>query len=679
MKVLKFPLARICIWFILGLLAAYYLSPSPLFVLILLGVLLIFFGISYYFSNKNLEQKRYFGILTYSIFFLIGVSTQSLHNKRFSENHYANKLVTEKNYFVGITFIEKLKSGTFNERYVAEITSLDSLKTKSKILFNIKKDSLNQKLEIGSKLLYYGEIHYHQKPHNPNQFDYGKYLENKSIYGQIYADASDLKVNSHLDKNIWYYASAFRNRIISNLEKSGFAKDELNVVIALILGQQQDISPEILNDYQLAGAVHILSVSGLHVGCIMIAVGFLLKPLPKTKFGELLKLFIIIAFLWLFALVAGFSPAVTRSVVMFTFIAIGEYSNRKTNIFHTLIASMFFILLFEPSFIFDVGFQLSYCALFFIVWLKPIFDKIWMPENKILKYIWGILSVSFAAQIGAFPLSVYYFHQFPGLFFVTNLMVLPLLGLILALGVFVMIWAFFTTVPAFLAKILEYSIWFLNKIINWVASFESFIFQDISFNWQMLATCYLVIFAFAIWIMKPDFKKLSLALVTLIIFQITYFGTEYLNQKQEEFIVFNAKRSTLISERKGENIVLYTSDSLTEATMNFAVKPYLVGNFASISKIKKVSNLNYFDKNKILIVDSLSVFPKNVNPDILVLTQSPKLNLERILQFSKPKIIVADASNYRTYAMRWKETCEKEKIPFHSTVEKGFYKLSKEN
>lgn len=679
MKVLKFPLARICIWFILGLLASYYLSPSPYFVLILLGGLFIFFGISYYFSKKHLDQKRYFGILTYSIFFLIGVSAQSLHNKRFSENHYVNKFKTEKNYFVGATLIEKLKSSAFNERYVAEITSLDSLKTKGKILFNIKKDSLNQKLEIGSKMLYYGEIYSHRKPHNPNQFDYGKYLENKSIYGQIYADASDLKVNSHLDKNIWYYASAFRNRIILNLEKSGFAKDELNVVIALILGQQQDISPEILKDYQLAGAVHILSVSGLHVGCIMIAIGFLLKPLPKTKFGELLKLFIIIAFLWLFALVAGFSPAVTRSVVMFTFIAIGEYSNRKTNIFHTLIASMFFILLFEPSFIFDVGFQLSYCALFFIVWLKPIFDKIWMPENKILKYIWGILSVSFAAQIGAFPLSVYYFHQFPGLFFVTNLMVLPLLGLILALGIFVMIWAFFTTVPVFLAKILEYSIWFLNKIINWVASFESFIFQDISFNWQMLVTCYLVIFAFAIWIMKPDFKKLALALVTLIIFQITYFGTEYLNQKQEEFIVFNAKRSTIISERKGENIVLYTSDSLTEATMNFAVKPYLVGNFASISKIKKVSNLNYFGKNKILIVDSLSVFPKNVNPDILILTQSPKLNLERILQFSKPKIIVADASNYKTYAMRWKETCEKEKIPFHSTVEKGFYKLSKEN
>jgi len=679
MKVLKFPLARIAIWFILGLLAAYHFNPSPKIALISLGSVFIFFGTSYYLSKNQLDQKRHFGILTYLIFFLVGVSTQSIHNKRFSERHYVNQFKPEKNYFVGATLIEKLKSSAFNERYIAEITSLDSINTKGKILFNIKKDSLNQKLEIGSKLLYYGEIYAHRAPHNPNQFDYGKYLENKSIYGQIYADASDVKVNSHLDKNIWYYAAAFRNRIITNLEKSGFAKEELNVVIALILGQQQDVSPEILKDYQLAGAVHILSVSGLHVGCIMIAIGYLLKPLPGTRFGELLKLFIIVSFLWLFALVAGFSPAVTRSVVMFTFIAIGEYSNRKTNIFHTLIASMFFILLIEPSFIFDVGFQLSYCALFFIVWLKPIFDKIWRPENFIGRKIWEILSVSFAAQIGAFPLSVYYFHQFPGLFFVTNLLVLPMLGIILALGVFVMLWAYITVVPEFLAKLLEKSIWFLNKIINWVASFESFIFYDIPFNWQMLVTCYLMLFAFAIYIMKPNFRKLSLALVALILFQITYFATEYLNRTQEEFIVFNAKRSTIISERKGENIVLYASDSVTEATMNFAIKPYLIGNFASISKIESVPNLNYFDKSKILIVDSLSIFPETIHPDILILTQSPKINLERILEKSRPKMIVADASNYKTYALRWKETCAKEKIPFHSTVEKGFYKLSKEN
>lgn len=679
MKIFNFTLTRITVWFILGLLASFYFNPNPKIALLFLGLFLLIFGCCYFATKNNLSQKTYFGISLYCLFFFIGVSTQAVRNKRFTESHYITKLAKSKNQYVGATLIEKLKSSGANERYVAEVTSLDSTKTTGKILLNIQKDSLQKSLQIGSQLLFYSKIFEHKKPNNPNQFDYGNYLNNKSIFAQIYIAPIDVKVNSRIEKSVWYYAANFRNRIIENLEKSGFNKGELNVVIALILGQQQDISPEILKDYQLAGAVHILSVSGLHVGCIMIAIGFLLKPLPKTKWGQFSRLAIIIIFLWIFALIAGFSPAVTRSVVMFSFIAIGEYANRKTEILHTLIASLFFILLFEPAFIFDVGFQLSYCALFFIIWLKPIFDKIWMPENKILRYIWGILSVSFAAQIGAFPLSVFYFHQFPGLFFMTNLIILPMLGFILALGVFVMIWASLTLVPYYLYKTLELSINFMNKIINWVASFESFIFKDISFNWQMLLTCYLMIFAIALWVMKPDFKKLSIALASLIVFQITYLETEYINNTQQEFIVFNAKKNTIISERKGQNITLYTNDSLSEATMNFTVKPYIIANFASVLKIEKISNLNYFNKNKILIVDSTCILPEKLNPDILILMQSPKINLERVLEHSRPKLIIADASNYKTYSERWEKTCAKEKIPFHSTYEKGFYKLSKEN
>lgn len=676
MKVLKFPLARIIIWFILGLLASFYFEPNPKSALIVLGFILFLFGITYYFSKNTLEQKSYFGIVTYAVFFCIGITTQSIHNEKFSKNNYVHK-IDQISHFIGLTLVDKLKSSTLNERYIANISSIDSSQVKGKILLNIRKDSLKENLQIGSKILVHGTIFKHREPNNPNQFDYGKYLTNKSIYGQIYADASEIKVSSKIDKSIWYYASVFRNNIIKNLEASGFRKEELNVVVALILGQQQDISPEILKDYQLAGAVHILSVSGLHVGCIMIFIGFLLNPLPKTRFGNFIKLAVILSFLWIFALIAGFSPSVTRSVVMFSFVAVGKYANRKTNIFHTLLISAFFILLFEPSFLFDVGFQLSYCALFFIVWLQPLMASIWQPENWLAKYFWDILTVSFAAQIGAFPLSIYYFHQFPGLFFVTNLLVLPLLGIILELGVFVMLWASLAQVPHFLAKILEWSIYILNRIINWVASFESFIFQDISFNWQMLLACYFLIFTFVLWFKKPDSKKFSIALSSVILFQLVYFGTEYSNQNREEFIVFNAKRSTIISERKGEDIILYSNDSLSDKTMNFTIKPYLVGNFSRISKIEKIGNLIYFNKNKILVIDSLGIFPKNLNPDIVILTQSPKINLDRMLQNFSPKMIVADASNYKTYTERWKATCVKEKIPFHSTVEKGFYSLSK--
>jgi competence protein ComEC len=270
----------------------------------------------------------------------------------------------------------------------------------------------------------------------------------------MYVGSSDVKISTKIDKSIWYYSAKLRDRIVENLRKSNFNSEELNVVVALILGQQQDISPEILHDYQFAGAVHILSVSGLHVGYLLLFINFLLLPFPKSKIGNLARFFIIFFSLGGFAIIAGLSPSVVRSVTMFSFVAGGMCLKRETNIFHTLLVSLLLILIVSPSFLFDVGFQLSYVSLFFIVWLQPLFKQIWQPNNKIKGYFWDILTVSFAAQIGAFPLSIYYFHQFPGLFFLTNLVILPAIGLIMALGVFVMIIAIFCPVWIVLSKAL---------------------------------------------------------------------------------------------------------------------------------------------------------------------------------------------------------------------------------
>ncbi|WP_447635890.1 ComEC/Rec2 family competence protein [Flavobacterium microcysteis] len=675
MKILKFPLARITIWFVLGVLAAFYFEPIPLLSLISCGVSALLFGAAYYLSRKEFIQKAYFGYAAYLVFFCVGITTHAVHNEKSSENHYAHA-IDGRNHSVEVVLLEKLRNNPYNNRYVARITAIDSAIAEGKILLNIKKENLPEDFQIGTRLLISGTIYEPKEPGNPYQFDYKKYLAYKSIYGQLYADASVIQISSQTEKNVWYYAARFRDTIIQNLKNSGFRNEELNVAVALILGQQQDISPELLKDYQFAGAVHILSVSGLHVGCLMLFIGFLLSPLPKTKTGTILKLVIILAFLWVFALIANFSPSVTRSVVMFSFVAIGKYAHRKTNIYHTLLVSVFIILLFEPSFIFDIGFQLSYCALFFIVWLQPLFSSLWKPKNRIANYFWGILTVSFAAQIGTFPLSLYYFHQFPGLFFITNLLILPLLGIIMALGVFVMLWASFSIVPSFLIKCLEWSLYILNKTIHRIASFESFVFQDISFNWQMLLSCYATLFAILLWFKKPNFQKLSFALVSLILFQLAYLGNTFVSKNQEDLIVFNAKRNTIIAQKKGTEITVFSNQKVADQTMNFILKPYLVGSFSHIAATEKIGNLMYYKQNKILIIDSLGVSPKNQQPDIIILSQSPKINLERTIQNAKPKMVIADASNYRTDMERWKTTCIKEKIPFHSTVEKGFYSLS---
>ncbi len=673
MKVLQFPLVRVTLFFVFGILFAQITKPKLhlLFLLVSSTFLLLIF--SYFFSKKRPIHKLHFGLLTFLTSFLIGVFTLVTAVQTNNSNHYVYQLnLIKKDNFIEILIKEKLKTSTKNDRFVAQIHTLNGKKSYGKLLVNIAKDSTTHPIDIGALLKIKGSIYLTKKPNNPNQFDYAKYLENKQIYGQIYTDYSRIKVNQHFEKSIVNYASKLRTRIIRNLEKNHFNETELNVVNALILGQQQDISQEINRDYQYAGAVHILSVSGLHVGFILLFITFLLKPIPNTKTNSLVKLIIVVISLWSFGIIAGLAPSVVRSVTMFSFVAIGLFLRRSVNIYHTLLVSALLILLFQPYFLFDVGFQLSYLALFFIVWLQPLLTSIWTPKNKVITYFWEIITVSFAAQIGTFPLSVYYFHQFPGLFIVTNIIIIPMLSIILCLGVVVMVLAAFDFVWTPLLKTLEWSIWLLNKIISWVASFKDFVVKDISFNWLMMCCSYLLIFSLIIWFMKPTYKKLIVSLVTIVLLQITVLQTKYSNQKKSEFIVFNKKKNTIITERNGNKVTVFATKNFDN---NNVLKSYLVANFCKIQDKKAISNLYYFKNKKLLLLDSSGVYLAIVKPDIVLLTSSPKVNLERLFIVWKPQQVVVDASNYKSYIKLWKETCRKEKIPFHDTPEKGFYKL----
>ena len=678
MKALQFPLTRITLWFVFGIVFAAYFSINPKFIFFLVVCSLTASLLTLYFSNKDFKQKVYFGISTYILAFIIGITTQIVHTDSFRKDNYIHQITNDtEEHLVEVVLRQKLKSSVLNDRYIALVKRIDNKESSGKILVNFHKIKANDQLQIGANFQIKGAVFKHKSSINPDQFDYGKYLANKSILSQMYADSYEIKIGKTIDKDIWYYSDFLRNKILNNLKRSKFSTDELNVVAALILGQQQDISPDILRDYQFAGAIHILSVSGLHVGFILLFITFLLKPLPKNKLGNTIRLISIISSLWGFAILAGLSPSVVRSVTMFSFVAFGMFLKRSTNIYHTLMVSILLILLFEPSFLFDVGFQLSYVALFFIFWLQPLLASLWVPKTKIANYFWEILTVSFAAQIGAFPLSIYYFHQFPGLFFVTNVIIIPFLSVIMALGVFVMVLAAFDYVPELPSKVLEWSIYLLNKIINWVASFEQFIIKDISFNWQLLLTLYFLIVIVIIWFKRPNFKKLSFALLAILLFQSTYFVTRWNNQQQNEWIVFNVKKNTLITERIGEGVTTFCNDSIQkEVTNNPTLKSYLVANFSAITTSKKLQNLYYFKNKKILIIDSLGVYRKEMKPDFIVIIQSPKLNLDRLLQMYKPEMIVADASNFKTYIKVWEATCRKEKIPFHATGEKGFFRLN---
>ncbi|WP_366185165.1 ComEC/Rec2 family competence protein [Flavobacterium ovatum] len=673
MKVLYFPLSRITIGFLIGILFSYYAKFSLTESILTLCISLILFIISYFYQKKDTQSIFYFGISTLLISFSIGATTLILNTDSSQTQHYTHQeSFFESDNLIVVHIQEKIKSTLTNERYIANITEINGKKTTGKTLLNIKKDSLKSKITSGNQLIIKGQLYKNKAAYNPNAFDYGKYLENKQIYSQLYTTHEGYLISPEIKKEIFYYASRLRTTIISNLEKAHFKPKALHVAVALILGQKQDVSPEVMQDYQFAGAIHILSVSGLHIGFILIFLNFILKPIPNTPKGSFIKLVISLGLLSSFAIIAGLAPSVVRSVTMFSFVAIGYYLRRSTNIYHTIIVSILLILLVQPYFLFDVGFQLSYIALFFIIWAQPLISSVWNPKNKILKSIWKILSVSIAAQIGTLPISLFYFHQFPGLFFLTNLIIIPCLSFIMILGIVVMLLASINCTPLFLIKPFEWSIYGMNQIISWIASFRSFIIQDIPFNSYLLISSYLCIITLIIWFQKPKFYKLLGVLIALICLQLSYIKTQYESTNGNEWIIFHQKNNSLITERKGEAVLVYTNEPTVK---NSNLNAYLTGNFCTLKNTSKLKNLYFFNNQKILIVDSSGVYPKNSSPDILLLTQSPRINLDRILKTIHPKMIIADGSNYKNVQKAWKESCEKQKIPFHATAEKGFYKL----
>ena len=680
MKLLNFVLIKITLCLISGILFAHFFNFLLDYILPItaLGVL----GLSMFLivEKGRLVKTSGFGILTFVTFVGLGSLTYQFHDQKEFNDHYTQHIDPTTDDIETITFRirEVIKPDAYHEKYSVDILKINTQVFTGKTLLNVKKDSLFQALKVDDVLIASASLNAINRPLNPHQFDYKAYLEQQYIYHQIFADHTQLLALPSDTRTIFGYAAQLRTRINSQLKFYNFKSDELALINALLLGQRQDISKDILNSYSKAGAIHILAVSGLHVGIVLLLLNSVFKPLEYLRHGKLIKTLLLVAILWGFAVVAGLSASVTRAVMMFSIVAIGMNLNRPSNIFNTLAISVFFLLLFKPLFLFDVGFQMSYLAVIAIVSLQPLLVKLWQPKLKPLNKLWQIFTVTMAAQIGVVPISLYYFHQFPGLFFLSNLVIIPVLGLILGMGIIIILMALLKILPFWLADIYGGMISIMNNFVRWIALQEKFVFTDLSFSLLQVLTSYLLIITLFLLSKKQNYKRLAMAMLSIMIFQSGMIFEKYMNHT-EELIVFHKSRFSLLGLKENKVLtVFHNLDSITSSKDN-SIRNYKIGN--SITKIKEdtLVNLYILHNKKLLIIDSLGVYNvPELNPDYLVLRNSPRINLMRVLDSIKPKLIIADGSNYKSYLQRWEATCIKQKVPFHLTSREGAFVLKKE-
>lgn len=677
MKLLNFTILKLTVCLSLGILIGHFFKIPLKNSLGLTLILFSAFTILFFVSRNQIKKTIWFGWLAFLTTICLGILVYNIHNQQNFKHHYSNYISTSNNSETFITFriSEKLKPTNFHNKYIVEILKVDTKTVIGKSLLNVAIDTTQTIYKVDDIFITSSPFKELTQPLNPNQFNYKSYLEKQYVYHQIFAtNHSLLKLFSNRH-TVFGYADQLRETINEKLKQHRFKPDELAIINALLLGQRQDISEDIYNSYIRAGTIHILAVSGLHVGIVLMLLNFWLRPIEYFRNGKVIKVVIILLILWGFAIVAGLSASVTRAVAMFSIVAIAMHWKRPTNVYNTLGISMFLLLLFKPMFLFDVGFQLSYLAVLSIVLIQPILYKLWKPTLKPIDFMWNIFTVTIAAQVGVLPISLYYFHQFPSLFFVSNLAIIPFLGIILAYGIIVIFLALINLLPEFAATIYGQIISAMNAVVNWVSIQEQFLFQNISISVFQVIASYLIIMAFIKFYKHSSFSNIRLLLISVLLFQGAFIYNSLLNSNNE-FIIFHKSRFTLLGEKTNRNLMVYHNIDSATMTHDHVVKNFKIGNFITKTEEKEIGSFYQIHNKKLLVIDSLGVYNiKTFRPNYVLLRNSPKINLNRLIDSLHPEFIIADGSNYKSYVARWETLCKKQKLPFHSTSEKGAFTI----
>jgi competence protein ComEC len=397
--------------------------------------------------------------------FFIGLQ----HIGKFEFNHISQQ-INKNPLTIKVRLVDELQEKKNSYQTQVEVLSgIDSssmISLSGKILVYFSKDRATE-LQYGDELIIRAKIDTLLPPLNPNQFDYKRYLFHHDIYHRAFVRNGQWKKVKSSNFSIRKTAFHFRKTLLQQLHNLNFHGDEYAVASALLLGEKDYLSPELSRSYSSAGAMHVLAVSGLHVGIIFVIVNTLLKRLPNVFWSRILRAILLSTSVWIYALVTGLSPSVIRAATMFSAVALGGAFRQQTNIYNTLAGSAFVILLINPFMLMQVGMQLSYLAVLGIVYFQPKFAQLLSPKTWILKKVWEITCVSVAAQLATFPLGLLYFHQFPNYFLISNLVVIPAAFLMVYTGVITFSLCWIPSVQKLVGTLLLY----ITKGLNWSVDF----------------------------------------------------------------------------------------------------------------------------------------------------------------------------------------------------------------
>lgn len=647
------PFIRLVLCFIIGIVSAIYfnIAPSNYYLLFWIIICSLFIAIIIFLKKRIIYLHSYlFGFFIYLIMILSGIIICNQHKEIFKEHHFSK--IPSKQLIVYLLEEPKIKGdiARFNVEVTNNIQEKNLFKTQGKLLLAMRFDTTkNINLHYGDLILIKSKYKETEPAYNPSEFDYKRFLSYQQIYYQSFINQKEIKkLAEHAANPIKEFALKFRERQIEKF--NNYLKDSSVRAVAstLILGYRAELSKDILQTYTKTGTMHVLSVSGMHVGIVVYLLAFMLIFLNKSKRGRILQAIIIISLVWFYALITGLAPSIERAAIMTTFIMLAKARSLKANTFNIIAITAFIILIFDPFAIINVGFQLSFIAVSGIIYLQPLIYNFYITSNKILDWIWKIMSVSIAAQIATAPISLYYFHQFPVYFIFSNIFIFIPAILIMYFGLFFLLLYFVPPIAKFLAWCLEFTINLTNDGLKLI---EHIPHANITQIWwgslEILLFYAFFLLAFAS-IQNKKLRSYSYFTLLILISSISLKAFQHIKQKQALF--FSLRKNTAVALIKGNNAVLITDLKPDEFTFLFSVKPYL--DSCQVDYIQWINphltqneKMFSFEGKKLKIINHQSENFVDSKQDWLLLSSNKKQDLQSIKNTNSFQMLFIDGKN----------------------------------
>jgi competence protein ComEC len=707
-KFRKSPFARLLIFYMAGILSAKFFVHYNGLNLLLTGALLFFIIVLLIAISRHPGYNTDWlsGLISGVILFIAGYINMDIHLQ--SGTRYEETAVIKQTFLMEVSDPPEIRMRSLKTTANIVGTLTDGLwkKDRQKIMVYLEKDSASLKLMPGDRLLVKTRLYGVTPPKNPGEFDYRKYLAARRIYNQAYLRSGLWKTSGKSEqRSVRMLSFLMQKQLLQAYQKIGLDNTLYSILSALTLGYKNDLEAHTKQVFSAAGVMHVMALSGFNVAVIAMVMSYLLIFSDRSFAGRIFKTVVIILVIWLFAFVTGLSPSVTRAAIMISFVMTGKLLHRQINTYNILFASAFLLLTLSPALVSDISFQLSFAAVLGIIIFQPVIVRLLTFKNFLGDKTWQLFTVSCAAQLSTLPLTLYYFHQFPVYFWLTNLYVVPLVSVIICVACLFLLVSAINPLVLLIGKLLAVLLGALYKSVSFIELLPFSLIENIRINGIQTV----ILIAFIIFLGSFSlYRKIGFlwaALSLFIIFQLgnTLHYSAIRNQKV--IMVGNLKGISAINLISGSEGILISDSTLFPENPQIR---YAFGNFwtkmgvanhmrfikfghefpgnvdmgnASFDKFPRPGNNLLFEfSGKHIIVlknNNLSrLYADNPHKtDLVIVTGSMKPDLDAITLLFNPELLIIDSSVRYYQVTQWIKSCQQTGMKYWNVSQQGAYLL----